>query len=182
MTSGGRDVGGDTILIQVSAFNGSPGIEVTGMHGATLKDSIKAVYTLIRSNFREFGVPEQRLKTQTVAVHLVKIAEPKDGPSAGLAFLVGMVSALANKPVKPGFAFTGEVAIHGEVGAVGGIPPKLNAGREGCWQVIPLANAGDAGRREGKNHRSHHRFGQGSNQAGVRRIACFGLSHFLRRL
>ncbi len=115
------------------------------MHGATLKDSIKAVYTLIRSNFREFGVPEQRLKTQTVAVHLVKIAEPKDGPSAGLAFLVGMVSALANKPVKPGFAFTGEVAIHGEVGAVGGIPPKLNAavkaGRKEV--VIPLANAGD---------------------------------------
>src|SRR5580765_8088417 len=65
LTSGDRDVGGDTILIQVSAINGSPGIEVTGMHGATLKDSIKAVYTLIRSNAREFGVTEQRLKTQT---------------------------------------------------------------------------------------------------------------------
>jgi ATP-dependent Lon protease len=115
------------------------------MHGATLKDSIKAVYTLIRSNFRDFGVPEQRLKTQTVAVHLVKIAEPKDGPSAGLAFLVGMVSALANKPVKPAFAFTGEVAIHGEVGAVGGIPQKLNAAiRAGRKEVvIPTANAGD---------------------------------------
>jgi ATP-dependent Lon protease len=145
LSSGDREFGGDTILIQVSAFNGSPGIEVTGMHGATLKDSIKAVYTLIRSNFRDFGVPEQRLKTQTVAVHLVKIAEPKDGPSAGLAFLVGMVSALANKPVKPAFAFTGEVAIHGEVGAVGGIPQKLNAalraGRK--FVVVPGANAGD---------------------------------------
>jgi ATP-dependent Lon protease len=145
LSSGDREFGGDTILIQVSAFNGSPGIEVTGMHGATLKDSIKAVYTLIRSNFRDFGVPEQRLKTQTVAVHLVKIAEPKDGPSAGLAFLVGMVSALANKPVKPAFAFTGEVAIHGEVGAVGGIPQKLNAAiRAGRKEVvIPTANAGD---------------------------------------
>lgn len=145
LSSGGRDVGGDTILIQVSAINGSPGIEVTGMHGATLKDSIKAVYTLIRSNAREFGVTEQRLKTQTVAVHLVKIAEPKDGPSAGLAFLVGMVSALSNKPVNPGFAFTGEVAIHGEVGAVGGIPQKLmaavKAGRKHV--IIPAANAGD---------------------------------------
>jgi ATP-dependent Lon protease len=145
LTSGDREVGGDTILIQVSAINGSPGIEVTGMHGATLKDSIKAVYTLIRSNAREFGVTEQRLKTQTVAVHLVKIAEAKDGPSAGLAFLVGMVSALANRPVKPGFAFTGEVAIHGEVGAVGGIPQKLSAAaKAGRRQVIiPAANAGD---------------------------------------
>src|SRR5262249_33938884 len=84
LTTGDREVGGDTILIQVSAINGSPGIEVTGMHGSVLKDSIKAVYTLIRANAREFGVTEQRLKTQTVAVHLVKIAEAKDGPSAGL--------------------------------------------------------------------------------------------------
>jgi ATP-dependent Lon protease len=59
------------------------------------------------------------LKFHTVAVHLVKIAQPEDGPSAGPAFLVGIVSALANKPIKPGFGFTGEVALHGEVGAVG---------------------------------------------------------------
>src|SRR5438552_12125426 len=108
-------------------MNGKPGVEVTGLHSRTVKDSIRAVYNLVRSNFREFGVPEQRLKTQTVAVHLVKIAEPKDGPSAGLAFLVGMVSALSNRPVKAGFAFTGEVAIHGDVGAVGGIPHILAA-------------------------------------------------------
>src|SRR4029079_10914214 len=76
---------------------------------------------------------------------LVKLAGPKGGPWGGRAFAVGMVSALANKPVKPGFAFTGEVAIHGEVGAVGGIPQKVNAavraGRKAV--VIPAANLGD---------------------------------------
>ena len=102
------------------------------------------MYNLVRANFREFGIPEQRLKSQTVAVHLVKIAEPKDGPSAGLAFAVGIVSALANRPVKPGFAFTGEVALHGEVGPVGGLLHKIaaaaRAGRKHV--VIPAANAG----------------------------------------
>jgi ATP-dependent Lon protease len=71
------------------------------MHGDILKDSVRAVYNLIRANFREFGIPEQRLKTQTVAVHLVKIAEPKDGPSAGLAFAAAgiacSVSCAANR-------------------------------------------------------------------------------------
>ena len=140
---GEREIGGDTILIQVSALNGSSGVEVTGLHGASLKDSVRAVYNLIRANFREFNIPEQRLKTQLVAVHLVKIAEPKDGPSAGLAFLIGMVSALSNRAIKPGFAFSGEVALHGEVGAVGGLTHKIaaavKAGRKTV--LIPAANA-----------------------------------------
>lgn len=144
ITRGDREFGGDTILIQVSAINGGTGVDVTGLHGSTLKDSVKAVYNLIRANFREFGIPEQRLKTQSVAVHLVKIAEPKDGPSAGLAFLIGIVSALANRPIKPGFAFSGEVALHGEVGEVGGMVHKINAAvKAGRTTVlIPAANAG----------------------------------------
>jgi ATP-dependent Lon protease len=144
LSDGAKEYGGDVILIQVSALNGSPGIDVTGAHGRTLAASIRAVYNLVRANFREFGVPEQRLKTQTVAVHLVKIAEPKDGPSAGLAFAVGIVSALANRPVRPGYAFTGEVALHGEVGPVGGLLHKIAAAvRAGRTHVvIPAANAG----------------------------------------
>jgi ATP-dependent Lon protease len=138
----GKDVGGDLILIQVSTLNGSPGVTVTGIHGRALRDSVQAVYNLIRGNFREFGISESRLSSQQVAVHLVKIAEAKDGPSAGLAFLVGIVSALANKAVKPGFAFSGEVALHGEVGAVGGLVHKLTAaamaGRKHV--IIPAAN------------------------------------------
>ena len=116
---------------------------MTGLHGSALSDSVRAVYNLVRANFRSFDISEQRLKSQTVAVHLVKIAEPKDGPSAGLAFAVGIVSALSNKPVKPGFAFSGEVALHGEVGPVGGLQHKIaaaaRAGRKHV--VIPAANA-----------------------------------------
>ena len=101
----GADVGGDIILIQVSALNGNPTVQVTGLHGAALRDSVRTVYNLVRGKYRELGIPEQRLKSQTVAVHLVRIAEPKEGPSAGLAFVVGIVSALTNRPVKAGFAF-----------------------------------------------------------------------------
>jgi ATP-dependent Lon protease len=142
----GHEVGGDLILVQVSALNGPARLDVTGLHGEALKDSIRAVYNLIRASFRELGIPEQRLKSQTVAVHLVRIAEPKDGPSAGLAFLVGMVSALANRPVKASFAFTGEVALHGEVGAVGGLLHKIAAAAKAGRRhvVLPAANAGVA--------------------------------------
>ncbi|OWK36154.1 BREX system Lon protease-like protein BrxL [Fimbriiglobus ruber] len=139
----GQEVSGELILIQVSALNGSPSVEVTGLHGGALRDSVRAVYNLVRANFRDFGIPEQRLKTQTVAVHLVKIAEPKDGPSAGLAFAIGIVSALANRAIKPGFAFSGEVALHGDVGPVGGLVHKITAAARAGRKhvVIPAANA-----------------------------------------
>jgi ATP-dependent Lon protease len=142
LSDGEKDYGGDLILIQVSTLNGTAAVEVTGLHGGALRDSVRAVYNLVRANFRDFGIAEQRLKSQTVAVHLVKIAEPKDGPSAGLAFAVGIVSALTNRPVKPGFAFSGEVALHGEVGPVGGLLHKIGAA---AWAgrkhvVIPAGN------------------------------------------
>jgi ATP-dependent Lon protease len=141
-----QEVGGDTILIQVSCFAGSSTVQVTGMHGPVLRDSVQTAYNIVRARFRDLGVSEKRLKEQTVAVHLVRIAEPKEGPSAGLAFVTGIVSALTGKPVKPGFAMTGEVALHGEVGPVGGIPHKMRAAARAGRKVVlvPQANAAEA--------------------------------------
>jgi ATP-dependent Lon protease len=141
-----QEVGGDTILIQVSCFAGSPTVQVTGMHGPVLRDSVQTAYNIVRARFRDLGVNEKRLKEQTVAVHLVRIAEPKEGPSAGLAFVTGIVSALTGKAVKPGFAMTGEVALHGEVGPVGGIPHKIRAAARAGRKLVlvPQANAAEA--------------------------------------
>ncbi|MEZ6140725.1 MAG: BREX system Lon protease-like protein BrxL [Zavarzinella sp.] len=145
ISSDGKEIGGDTILIQVSCIRGTAGVEVTGIHGRVLKDSVRTAYNIVRARFREFGVSENRLQSQTVAVHLVRIAEPKEGPSAGLAFVVGIVSALTNRAIKAGFAFTGEVALHGEVTEVGGVRHKvLAAARAGRQHVVfPALNAKD---------------------------------------
>jgi len=118
---------GDIILIQVAALHGNSGVELTGMHGPILKDSVQTAYNVVRRNYRDFDISEQRFKEQKVAVHLVRIAEAREGPSAGLAFVVGMVSALTNRAVKPACAFTGEVTLFGEVKDVGGIPQKIKA-------------------------------------------------------
>ena len=141
-----QEIGGDTILIQVSCFAGSPTVQVTGMHGPVLRDSVQTAYNIVRARFRDLGVSEKRLKEQTVAVHLVRIAEPKEGPSAGLAFVTGIVSALTGKAVQAGFAMTGEVALHGEVGPVGGIPHKIRAAARAGRKLVlvPQANAAEA--------------------------------------
>jgi ATP-dependent Lon protease len=78
-----------------------------------------------------------------MSVHLVNIAEPKDGPSAGLAFALAMLSAVTGRPIIPAFAVTGELSIHGNVNAVGGITEKLSAalqhGRK--IMIIPASSA-----------------------------------------
>jgi ATP-dependent Lon protease len=143
--------GGCTTLVQVSAFprdrKGGSGLEVTGLHGRVMEDSVKTAYQIVRLRFRELGIGEQRLQEQRVAVHLVRIAEPREGPSAGLTFVAGIVSALTGRPLKPACALTGEVALHGEVLGVGGVPLKIKAAARAGRKlvVIPAENARDVG-------------------------------------
>lgn len=141
----GVGVGGDLILIQVSAFAGHGHVEVTGLHGPVLKDSVKTAYNIVLSRFRELGVNEKRLREQVVAVHLVRIAQPREGPSAGLAFVTGIVSALTGRPVKPACAMTGEVTLHGEITGVSGLPFKIKAAAKAGRKLIlvPAENAKD---------------------------------------
>jgi ATP-dependent Lon protease len=139
----GVGVGGDLMLIQVSAYAGAARVEVTGLHGDILRDSVRTAYAIVRSQFRKFGISEKLLRERVVAVHLVHIAEPKDGPSAGLAFVVGIISALTGRAVKPGCAMTGEVTLFGEVKGVGGLPFKIKAATKAGRKVIlvPAENA-----------------------------------------
>ena len=108
-----------------------------------LTDSVRTAYNIVRTRFHEFAINEKRLQDQQVAVHLVRIAEPKEGPSAGLAFVVGIVSALTARPVKPAVAMTGEVTLHGEVIGVGGVPWKIRAAAKAGRKLvlIPAENA-----------------------------------------
>jgi ATP-dependent Lon protease len=139
----GVAVGGDLILVQVSAFPGYARLDVTGLHGQVLRDSVQTAYNIVRSRFREFGINEKLLRERVIAVHLVRIAEPKEGPSAGLAFVVGIVSALTGRPVRPGCAVTGEVSLFGDITGVGGLSFKIRAAAKAGRKLVlvPAENA-----------------------------------------
>lgn len=147
ITRDGAIVGGALSLIQVSAFSkdhvAKGSLHVTGIHGRIMRDSVQTAYDIVRTRFRELGISQKRLMDQKVAVHLVRIAEPKEGPSAGLAFVAGIVSALTGRPLKPACAMTGEVTLHGDVTGVGGIAFKIRAAVKAGRKLvlIPAENA-----------------------------------------
>lgn len=136
--------GGDRGFVQCSHVAGS-GLNVTGMRGTVLDQSIRAAYDTLLNLGSALGLPAKQLLSRKMSVHLVNIAENRDGPSAGLAFALAMFSAATGRPVRAGLAVTGELAIHGHVIEVGGIAEKLHSalahGRR--MVIVPEANRGD---------------------------------------
>lgn len=141
----GYAIDGDVQVIEASLLAGSGDLRLTGFRGRAMEESARAAYHYLREHLGDFRLPQDAFQGSTLAVHLVSIDLPREGPSAGLAFLLAMVSAMTNRPVRPALAVTGEVALHGDIGPVGGLIPKLYAAmRHGRTLVlVPNANRAD---------------------------------------
>jgi ATP-dependent Lon protease len=129
-------LGGTVMPVEVAVLAGEGGVRVTGRVGEVMGESLQAAYTWLRIHARSIGIPPE-LSQRAMHVHFPEAATPKDGPSAGLTLVAGMLSALSNQVALPRAAFTGEITIMGEVLPVGGIREKLLAAlRAGIQTVI----------------------------------------------
>lgn len=138
-------VGGTMLPIEVSAFEGTGKIELTGSLGDVMKESAKTAVSYIRSKADEYGVQADFYKTMDIHIHAPEAAIPKDGPSAGLAITTAIVSELCRIPIKCNVAMTGEISLKGKALAIGGLKEKsMAAYKAGCDTVIiPKDNVKD---------------------------------------
>ncbi|KUO96551.1 Lon family ATP-dependent protease [Ferroacidibacillus organovorans] len=90
--------------------------------GLMTKDALQNALTNVRRVFGE-AAAHYDLHVNVVGGGIV------DGPSAGLAFFVVLMSVLTDTAIPQDVAFTGELSIRGEIKAVGGVPEKLNGAR-----------------------------------------------------
>jgi ATP-dependent Lon protease len=132
-------VGGDILFIEASKVPGSGRLILTGQLGDVMKESAQAALTLAKTWTGE------SLEKVDVHVHVPAGATPKDGPSAGVAMFVALVSLLTGKPVSSDVAMTGEVSLRGLVLPIGGVKEKtLAALRAGIRTVmLPRRNEKD---------------------------------------
>ncbi|MBI4796187.1 MAG: endopeptidase La, partial [Deltaproteobacteria bacterium] len=137
--------GGDILFIEVLRMPGKGRFQLTGQLGEVMKESANAALSYIRARAPFLGIEEDFFDEADLHIHVPAGAIPKDGPSAGLALLVALVSLLSGRPVKKGLAMTGEITLRGHVLPVGGIKNKvLAAHRAGIQEVmLPAKNAVD---------------------------------------
>ena len=137
--------GGDILFLESSLVPGKGNLLLTGQLGDVMKESAQAAVFLAKIRAESLAVPRERLESNDLHIHVPAGAIPKDGPSAGVALFVSLVSLLTDRAVRPDIAMTGEISLRGLVLPVGGIKEKtLAALRAGIKTVLlPARNRRD---------------------------------------
>ena len=120
-------VGGDILFIEATKSPGKAGLILTGQLGDVMRESAQAAMTLVKSRARSLGIDQGIFENNEIHVHVPAGATPKDGPSAGVAMFMALVSLLTDRTIRSDTAMTGEISLRGLVLPVGGIKEKVVA-------------------------------------------------------
>ncbi len=138
-------VGGEILHIEATLMQGKGNLTLTGQLGDVMKESVQAALTYIKAHGDVLHVQPEFFQEHEIHVHVPAGAIPKDGPSAGIAMTVALVSIVTRTPVRKDVAMTGEVTLRGKVLPIGGLKEKILAAvRSGMKTVIiPQQNKKD---------------------------------------
>ena len=138
-------VGGDILFIEATATPGGGRLILTGQLGDVMKESAQAALSIVKNRAVSFGIDPSRFEKTDIHIHVPAGATPKDGPSAGVAMFMALVSLMTDRTIRSDTAMTGEISLRGLVLPVGGIKEKVVAAhRAGLKRVmLPARNRKD---------------------------------------
>lgn len=133
---------GSTIEIECAAFEarekGRGSIRFNDTAGSMAKDSVFNAASVIRR------ITDKDIKDYDIHVNVIGGGRI-DGPSAGAAITICIISAILDKPIRQDIAVTGEISLRGDIKPVGGVREKIyGAKRKGIRKVlVPIDNLKD---------------------------------------
>jgi ATP-dependent Lon protease len=129
--------GGEVLYVEVTLVSGKGELIVTGQIGEVMQESARAAVSYTRANLHRLGLEENYFENLDIHIHVPAGAIPKDGPSAGTAMAVALISVVSNQPVSDQVAMTGEITLRGRVLPIGGLKEKsLGALRAGIRTIV----------------------------------------------
>lgn len=129
---------GMILRFEMQATKGHGRIIPLGSIQRVMRESIEAAAQYIKSHAGDLGIAADWSENFDIAVLATMMALPKEGPSAGVTIVTGIVSALKNQPIRHDVAMSGEITIMGKVLPVGGIQPKLMAAIDAGVKMVIL--------------------------------------------
>jgi ATP-dependent Lon protease len=138
-------VGGQVLYVEATAMPGKGSLTLTGQLGNVMKESATAALSYVRSASSQYGIEGKWFQEHDLHIHVPSGAQPKDGPSAGIAISTALISLVTGRCLREGIAMTGEITLRGRVTRIGGVREKvLAAHRNGIDTVIlPESNEPD---------------------------------------
>ncbi len=130
--------GGEILLIETALMPGKGKLLLTGQLGDVMKESAQAAFSYAKSHWQELGLTENFAKKIDVHIHVPEGSVPKDGPSAGVAMAVSLISALTKRPTRREIGMTGEITLRGRVLEIGGIKEKIIAAHRAGLKAVLL--------------------------------------------
>ena len=139
------EVGGELLTIEASNIDGKGRVIKTGSLGDVMQESIQAALTVVRSRAESLGIKQNFYEKYDIHIHVPEGATPKDGPSAGSAMAISLISVFTGIPVRADTAMTGEITLRGQILKIGGLKEKLLAAKRGGIKnvIIPKDNEQD---------------------------------------
>ena len=128
--------GGELLSVDVTIMNGSGKLNLTGQLGNVMKESAQAALSYLRASAKKLSLNPDFFKGKEIHIHLPEGAIPKDGPSAGVAMAMAMLSAVSGRPASNNVAMTGEITLTGSVLAIGGLTEKLLAAKRNNIKTV----------------------------------------------
>lgn len=126
---------GSTIEIEATVFpakkKGHGTIKFNDTAGSMAKDSVFNAASVIRK------ITDKDIKDFDVHVNVIGGGQI-DGPSAGAAITVCIISALTERPIRQDVAITGEISLRGNVKPVGGIFEKIYGARRKGIKLVAV--------------------------------------------
>ncbi len=131
--------GGDILFIEAALMESEKGenLTLTGSLGEVMKESAQTALSYLRSLSPTYGIEGDFFEKHLIHIHIPSGSIPKDGPSAGLAIFLTLLSLASGRIADHQVAVTGEISLSGRILPVGGIKEKvLAARRAGLTKIV----------------------------------------------
>jgi len=130
--------------IETQTLPGKGKKSISGTPGSEMKEEFQTAYDYLQANMRQLSKDES-LDDHDVKIQVINPSDATQGAETSVGFLVGTISSILERPVRPGLIVLGSMSLMGGLVNVGSLVDKLQlAVDSGASTVLlPAKNKGD---------------------------------------